>query len=209
MAAVSTFRAAVVPTARAMDRLSPAAGAALAVGLAGWAVLGHRSQPEATHLPALRLAMLTLAAGAAFALDDPAEATVAASPVTLARRRVIRLAVIVSGWALAWAAVTALVGLAPGSIPLLPVTVEAAGWMALSLAVAVTCGGTASPPALVVSFILAVQLPERYWLLTGPAGWSGVQARWAALLLAAGSIVAWWSRDPARPGVTWGRRPTR
>lgn len=68
--------------------------------------------------PALRNALLFLALGSAMALVDEAAVLVAASPVSLVSRRVVRLALALAGAAGGWAACLGLGLWAGGPVPL-------------------------------------------------------------------------------------------
>lgn len=183
-----------------MEWLPTGVTVVLAIALVTRAVTAGADEPALAHLTEVRLTMLLLAAGVGFALDDPSEATVASAPVSRARRRAVRLLLAGVPWLLGWVAVLVLVATAGGSLPVTALSVEAAAWFALSLAAAGVVGGTAAGPTLLVGFMLAVRLPDRWALVTTPGGETGAasQGRWLIVLGAAMAVVVWSGLDPAR-----------
>jgi hypothetical protein len=157
------------------------------------------------------LGALALCTGAAFLLDDAAAVTVAAAPMSLGRRRMLRVALalpLLCGiWAAAlWYATTGhgtwsapgmraelslqfasmlMVTLAGSAIALRVADDEHGGWR-----------GVVVPFALLGAVYC---LPERWALFTipGDRSWDAVQHRWAALLATAVLVLVWASRDPA------------
>jgi hypothetical protein len=155
---------------------------------------------------ALVAAALVAGAAVAFAVDDPAEETLAASPTNLATRRLVRLSAIalgVAAMALLLVVLAALVG-----------TVRAAdlGRRAAELAatagLAAGLGGAArrrvlagAAPGAAVGAVLTVLLVSalrfRYRALPALVD-SPHHARWWLLAAAGGALATWTWRDPAR-----------
>jgi hypothetical protein len=191
------LRAAFAPTALTIERVTVAAAAIVALGVVGYELVRHPGHLQLAA-PALRLAMLALAAGAAVAIDDQAGSTVAASPVSFARRRGLRIGIAVAGWAAAWAVVVGLLAGSDATVPLGVLTWEAVAWLALGVTVAVCFGSVASAPALLAGLVLVHHLPDRLSLLARSDRWSAVQARWTVVLVTCVVVIAWSCRDPAR-----------
>src|SRR5262249_39928748 len=106
----------------------------------------------------LRMGAILLAMGAAFLLDDPSEETTRHVPTTMLSRRLLRaslaLPVLAAAWAaLLWIALHASIVTQP--FPIAALTLEAAGLVAVTLALAVglrafvpeRLGGVAAAPA--------------------------------------------------------------
>lgn len=113
----------VRPTRRALPWRPPLAATVLAIVIVGWAV--HRRSSGAALAPALRNASLFLAVGSAMALEDETATVLAPSPISVAWRRVVRLALAVTAAAAAgWAACLGLAWWAGGSLPLGDLSLE-------------------------------------------------------------------------------------
>lgn len=153
---------------------------------------------------ALIAASIIVGAGAGYAVDDPAAATLAASPTTLAARRSLRGAVIVVALALAWVMAVGLAGRFGAGRPDLSdlaATMAAAAAISLALAArartdaAVSSGSAAGSGALLAMVVVASlsmrwsQLPT---LDPGPS-----HGRWWWVAAAGLASAAWSSRDPA------------
>jgi len=189
----------------------PLLGAAASVGVAMWLI--DPTAGDGRALVAQRVAAFLLAAGTAFALDDPAATTVAASPTALRARRAHRLVPAAAAWGVLWGlTVTATTGAAPG-VSVAPPTVEAAGMLALALAASAIAaphvperrGGVVAGPALTLAMLgvlLAQYLYPRWATLFAfsPAApeWDAARMRWVFLLAAAVITLALVSLDPAR-----------
>ena len=166
----------------------------------------QRRQPDQQDLRALRAGALLLALWAGFALDDPAEATVAPTPFPLLGRRALRvlaaLAALGAGWAL-------LVARTPGPLPVGGLTLEAAALVTVALAAAGVAsrvaadrlGGPVAGPAVLAFTLGAIRLPGRLRLFAGPGdpGWAAAHGRWAAVLAAAVLVLLAASLDPTLP----------
>ena len=161
-----------------------------------------------------------LCVGAAFLLDDAAGTTVGATPTSLARRRLMRLALAAPLLCGAWAGslwyATARDGAWFGPDARVALTVQFGAMLALTLAASAIAlrvlpdeqGGWTGA---VVPFVIvgaALALPERWTLLAAPGDgvWLAVQQRWAALLAVGVVAFLWANREPARPGL---RRTSR
>jgi hypothetical protein len=146
------------------------------------------------------LVALLLALGTSLVLDDPAAATLAASPTTLWRRRRLRLTLALGLVGVAWVAVGRVaghpdVGLAPPG-PASLVLVTFVGVVLASAALAGgdhQLGGVAAGPVLLGFMVVANLLPDRWSLL--PA--AGHERRWALVLAATLVVLLVASRDPA------------
>jgi hypothetical protein len=203
---------ALSPTARFMSWLPLLAGAASA-GVGMWLI--DPAGGETAALAALRVAAFLLATGGAFSLDDPAAATLAASPTPLRARRLHRLVLVGTVWALFWAVALAAADVlsATGAVPLAVPTVEAAGMLVLALAVAAVAmphvaegrGGVVAGPALTLAMLGALVAQYHYprWATlfafsSAQPEWQAARARWVVLLVAAAIALACASLDPAR-----------
>lgn len=186
-------------TARALSWAPPAVAGLMAVGMVVhgvWTVDGD----ALTHLMRLRLTMVVLAAGAGFAFDDPAGPTVAASPVSLAHRGAVRLALTLLAWGAGWSTVLAVVATEGGPVPVVGLTIEALAWLAIAVTVGAWRGGAATGPALLAGYLLVARLPGRWALQAFPSTeqWSTGQQRWGFVALTTVALLAWALRDPAR-----------
>jgi hypothetical protein len=190
-----TVRAALRPTAAAMERMPAAVGTLAALAIVGY---GRLRRPDLPPIGDLRLAMLALAAGAGFAFDDPAASTLVASPTDLIRRKALRFGLAVAAWSIGWVLVLVVMAATGGPLPVAELTVEAAGWLTASIAVAAAFGGAATGAALVGFAVAVHHLPASLSLRTAEDGWSSVQARWALVVIVSGVIAAGASLDPAR-----------
>ncbi len=173
-------------TARAL-RWGPMVGA-----VAASSVLVAAYGRGATTLP-LQMTAFLLGAAAAYAVDDPAGESLAASPRSLWSRRVARLAVVVPVTGIMW--FLAMLADPPESVGEgLALTATSAGFLGLGLgAAAVGCrvagwtlGGSIAGPSVVVTVILSSTLPPGLRPLpTGdvPGGFPVICARWAVAAL--------------------------
>ncbi len=201
-----------------LQRLAPVARTlawpALLCGGAGCVAIVVLTSLDLDASPGARwpgLGAVALCVGAAFVLDDPAGATLDASPTSLAQRRMLRIALVAPLLCGVWTALLYYATSAAGA----PWGPEARGALSVQFAamLAATFGASAAAlrlmpgeragwVAVVAPFALLVAayyLPERWALLAAPGepGWNGAQQRWV-LLLAAGLLTfVWASRDPA------------
>lgn len=154
---------------------------------------------------------LALCIGAAFLFDDDAAATTAATPTSLARRRLLRLALGLPLLAVVWAG-SLWYATSAHDAPFGPET-RAALSLQLGALLALTLGasaialrvmpgeqggwiGVTAPLALLG---LAFAMPDRIGLLALPAdaGWQTAQACWAVVLAIGLSMLAWAVREPS------------
>lgn len=203
---------------RVMPRGAPAATVGLAMFVAAVSLKPWDGQP--LTLTVARLAMMMLAIGVGFALDDPAAVTLAASPTSLPRRRAARCALAVTGAAAGLAVIAAGARLWSGQsangVPLTALLLEGAALSALALAASAvsiswrgaTSGGFAAIRAVLLFSLIEMVVGRRFpeWSLQSAPGspaWSQSRWLWAAVLAAAAATSAWHSKDPA---ARWGRR---
>jgi fluoroquinolone transport system permease protein len=154
---------------------------------------------------ALRGGALLLALWAGFALDDPAEATVAPVPFPPLARRALRVILAVGTLTACWALLLTRTG---GTPPVGGVTLEGAALIAVALASAAIAsrvtgdhlGGLAAGPVLLGLTLGATRLPRRLALLVAPDDprWVDAHRRWATLLAVALGVLLAASLDPAR-----------
>lgn len=196
---------------RVMPRGAPAATVAMAllvttIWLKPW-------EGQSLSLPAARLALGLLAIGAGFALDDPAAATLAASPTSLPRRRATRCALAVAGAATGMFLIAAGARLWSGdavAAPLSALLLEGAALCAIALAASAVSiarqgaasGGPAAIRAILLVFMVDTVVLRRFpdWSLQASPGsptWSQSRWLWAITLVLAAATLAWHSRDPA------------
>jgi hypothetical protein len=209
----------VRPTARTTRWVALVGGAAAAQG-ALWAAKSEFSRGEGVPLLPLRVAAVLLCLGAAFVLDDEAGATVEPAVVSLMIRRGLRMALAIPLLGLAWggtlwvasrlaASGGGTVAIKASSLPVGALTLEAAALLAVTLASGAVGtrslghgkGGVAAGPTL-LAFVVAMVSIQRYWDLfpsaAGGPGWTAAHVRWAIVLFTAGTVLAWFSLDPAR-----------
>jgi hypothetical protein len=184
-----------------------AVGGGCAAG-AGLLAVGIVLADDAPLLVLLRVALVPLAAAAAFVLDEPAAAAVDAAPRTRGRRTADR-AVAAAMPLLVWiSGVVALEARAPVT-PAGGLLVEGAGVLAVTVALAAVLrrAGQDEPGEVAASVVggavLALQvfdLPS-WWpipLFPVEAGWPASTALWSGLIVAAAAVVVVASADPYR-----------
>jgi hypothetical protein len=173
----------------------------------------------------LRIAMVLLAVGAAGTFDDPTRPHLDSTPVRRAIRQSLRLVVAASVTSGSWAIALVLAEHhpmlghhRPRGLPLAAVSVEAAGLVALTLAVAAVVGRPRGTPAVLAGAgtaltappVVAMWTPLRHAMFpsfqgeTDPA-WLAAHQRWLAVAVVAAVVVGWALRDPARRPAA--RRP--
>ena len=206
------------PTARAM-RWSPLGVGAMASMSIVFAMTretclgsGMTCISDGMRIAALRLGMLVVAMGAAFALDDPTEDTTAHLPTPLWLRRTVRLTLLTPALAAGWAI---LVGLAlrdkvgKDPFPTRAMTLEFVSTVVVALALSAIgaryapdrLGGIVAGPVLFGLAITAMLLPGRWSLLvTEPQVplWNHAQTLWKAVLGAGVAAFVVASRDAWR-----------
>jgi hypothetical protein len=179
-------------------------GAAAGV-LAGIVVATRPWDGGGLSLLFVRIAVFLAAIGAAFAVDDAASVTLAASPTTLWRRRLVRL-VLAAGAAVA-TAVTATVAVAAaggvGSLPAARVAVEASAVLLLALMSATALGGDRGAITFATIVMAAILLQQRrpdlalFPMAPSQPGWTGSGVAWVVIAVAAAAALAAMSVDPA------------
>lgn len=200
----------VRPTARAARLPVVAAGPVLALALlAGLSLL---ERPVALLLVLVGLVMV---APIGYLFDDAAADVLAASPSTLARRRLVRVAlgspVLLVGWMVAVDRGAYLDGYA--ALPVGALSAEVLALACLTLAVAAVAAGRGDrSPGLSAAVGLVVVVATLFVLRQAvPAGWPVPELqpnlhhrRWWWVTAASVATIAWTSRDPAAR-----RRPLR
>jgi hypothetical protein len=200
--------AAVIPMARIGAWLPVAATAGLATVAFAISVSEAGIGPDVT-LARVRFAALLAGLGAGFVLDEPAEASLAASPTPLAARRLMAVG-LVSLMLIPWWLVMAAWGASlSGELPRHALTLELAAIIGVSFGAAALgshClspgrGGVVGAGALLVLGATALLLPAS-WTLYLPTpldpGWVASHLRWATVGGLALAVLACTSRDPAR-----------
>lgn len=148
--------------------------------LAVWLVLQTHRDPFLDQLRAtasVRTALIVLALGTAFALDDPTEHDLAGTPVSVATRRVIRVGLLLVPVALLWAGILAIASAAPALSGGPAAVLGAGAWAEMN-------GGTApvfTPP------------PDTATLLP----WAALTLELGAVLAVVLGVAAWGSRRSA------------
>lgn len=164
----------------------------------------------------LQLSALLLSTAAAFALDDPAFDILSASPTSLRRRRLMRIAVVLAPIALVWTGQVVVRGTV-GVEETLTLIAMFAGLLALSFGISGIAGRRSSgqggriAAATVLALIVVSTLIDPRWrpLPFGdvPGGWSALQARWGVATVAGTMLLIASSRDLAHPA--YGQRRKR
>lgn len=154
----------------------------------------------------LQVGAVLLAGAAGFALDDPAFELLAASPTSLWRRRIGRIAVVLPPTIVLWALMALIVG-SEGVEPTLTLVAILAGALGLALGISGVVGhrtrgrgGPFTAPVLLMAIIVSGVLPPALRPLPMgdiPGGWPALQVRWAtaavvgviALLISSRDVV--------------------
>lgn len=138
----------------------------------------------------LLLGAATVAASVAFVVDDAAEATIAAVPLTLLARRLVRLGTALPLVGALWTLIVW-----SGDSGAAVATLVLAALATVAFAVAALYGGVAGAMAPLAVIVVAFVLPERLALLDGS---DAATARWFVLLGIAIAVFCAASRDPGR-----------
>lgn len=153
----------------------------------------------------LSIAGAVVAAASGFLLDDPAAVTLAASPLSLRRRRLQRVtavALAVGAW---WAAAATIASRLGGGFPLRGRALELSVFVAVALAGSATAsnlgdgtvGGIAGAVSAAGCYAITF-LPPRVWLpLPSSPNAPGAASRLLVVLAVAIAVLGWASRDPA------------
>lgn len=158
-----------------------------------------------------------VAAATAFLLDDPASETLAASPTPLSARRAQRVAIVAMVVASWWTVAVTVAATRAGGFPLRGRALELGVLVTVALAVSAAAattgdrtGGGIAGAACSTACFASTLLPPRWWLPFPPDPTAaGAALRWVAVLVCAIALLAWTSRDPARPHAgldLWRRR---
>jgi hypothetical protein len=191
-------------TVRGVDGLAvlggSTAGAAILIGCVSFAADG----PPLVYV---RLALVALAAAAAFVLDEPAAAAVDAVPATRRRRTVARVTVVLVPFAV-WAVGITALEWRNAATPVGALLVEGAGVLAVAVAAAASLRlAGRSEPGEVVSAALGAALlavvifdppPRSVPPFPLGDGWAASTVLWASVLAVAAGVVTASSRDPYR-----------
>ena len=179
-------------------------GSAIGAGILAVCVAFAADGPP---LPYVRLALVALAAAAAFVLDEPCAAAVDAVPVTRRGRTAIRVTAVALPFAVWTAAVLALER-RNGATAVGALLVEGAGMLAVAVAVSAVLrlAGRAEPGEIVASFMGASMLgvlifnplPASMPLFPVDNGWAASTALWGSFAVAGVMFVVAASRDPYR-----------
>lgn len=157
----------------------------------------------------LRLAILFVCMGAAFALDDATEDTLSYVPAPLLLRRLLRVLLLLPLAAATWFLLVETAGEVTrrdgGPLPVGDLTVEAGAMLAVTLVAAsigsrVTSdrlGGIVAAPILLALAVGAIALPGDYKLIVTPADprWADVHETWRWILVAAVAAFIWLNRS--------------
>jgi hypothetical protein len=160
------------------------------------------------------LAGLALCGGLAFLLDDAAGPTVGASPTSLARRRMVLIALVLPFACAVWAGsmwyATSVDGAPFGPDARRGLSLQFAAMLAVTLGASAAAlrvmpgerGGWTAVVALLLLLVAAFYLPQRWALLAGTddPGWAAAQQRWLVLLALGVLSLGLASRDPATSG---------
>jgi len=161
---------------------------------------------------ALRLGGLCLAAGMAFALDDPTEDSTSMTPVSLLIRRLVRISLTLPVVAAAWLLLERVANGSPAAdtdVPAWPFTLELLAFSAVALAgaaigsrhLADRLGGTTGAGAALLVAGAAAFLPGKLRLwdqMPGTSEYAGSARWWWAIVLAGGLALVLNSRVGAR-----------
>lgn len=190
------------PSARGL----PLPTLAAAFALAAAPTLVVVAQSGRSHSGALAAGALLLGAVVGYAVEDPAEETLSASPTNLARRRLLRLSAIALGVALT-AVLLAVVAAARTDVAAAELGRRLVELLAASGMAAAAAGSTqrrgvsgAAPGAAVtalVGMLLVASLAHRFSQL--PTLMSGVHhERWWWVAIVGWAVAGWTWRDPMR-----------
>jgi hypothetical protein len=174
--------------------------AAWIVGVA--VIILLREREAATPLQAVAI---LFACGAGYAFDDPAAELLAASPTSLVRRRIARLALVLPPTVAIWLVLVGVQGPASGA-ELWALVALFAGLLGLSLSIAGVAerrspagrGGIVAAPALFLLLVASSIVPPRWRPLPMgdvPGGWTPIYLRWSAAAATGLFVLLWSSRD--------------
>ncbi len=194
------------PRVGAIWRATTIAPSAVTTLAAAGLLISAAATDQSDPSPAIIGTLLVSTCAIGFTLDDDAEATLAASPTTLRRRRFVAAAAGVLPILMAWGFAVVLLDQSwPGHpVDLLGLVTELAALTLLSLAVAARWGGLAGcvggPTISMVLTVLAIRF-DGIPSLPLDSAW---HERWSLVALAALAWLIWELRDPAAPRVRFG-----
>lgn len=209
------------PTARAISWHPPLWAAGLALL---YVAMEARSGYIDYRITVLRVGALLLCMGAAFVLDDVTEETIGHVPTPLLMRRGLRIGLLVSLLAVAWAVMLKIAGdVGPregGPMPAGDLTLEAATLLAIAFCAASLgtrftadrLGGVAAAPIVLGLVAIALFVPENQaMILGGPSypRWADAHEWWRAVLVAATVGFVWLNRTSGSHRPTSRLRATR
>jgi hypothetical protein len=191
-------------TLRGVNWPAVLAGSAFGAGILAGCVAFAADGPPLLYV---RLALVALAAAAAFLLDEPAAAAVDAVPATRRGRTAVRATAVTLPLAV-WTAGILALELRNSVTAVGALFVEGAGVLAVAVALAaiVRLTGRAEPGEIVASVLGASMLallifnpwPGSVPLFPVGDGWAASSALWSSLAVAATVLVVAASRDPYR-----------
>jgi hypothetical protein len=202
---------------RGVDRRAVGGGCLLGTAMIAFGVVLAQDAPP---LVLLRLALVPLAAVAAFVLDEAAAGAVDAVPHTRPRRTANR-AVLLALPLMVWTAGIAAVEWRAPATPATGLLVEGMGVLAVAIALAAVLrrAGRNEPGEVTAAAVggailtLAVFDVPSWWpvpIFPGDTGWPASTALWGVVAVASTAVVAGASREPYRRS-RWsrcGRSPT-
>ena len=195
---------------RALPRRTVVVQLGAAVALVAVTLPGLDDVGTATRV--LQGVAVLLAVTLALAVDEPGAEVLDATATSFAVRVARRLALLASVAAPMWLVALAVVSLGTADVTGLMLTLQAVTLFALALAVAAGLRrwrrmpepGIAAGPVLLAFYLAAERLPRSVTLMPfqpwGPP-WEVVHLRWAAVLLAALSVLVLALSDPATASV--------
>jgi hypothetical protein len=177
----------------------------IAAWIVGTAVVVLLREREAAST--LQAVAILFACGAGYAFDDPAAELLTASPTSLLRRRIARLALVLPPTVAIWLVLVGVQGPASGA-ELWALVALFAGLLGLSLSIAGVAerrspagrGGIVAAPALFVLLVASSLVPPRWRPLPMgdvPGGWGPIYLRWSAAAAIGLFVLLWSSRDRA------------
>ena len=179
-------------------------GSAFGAGILAGCVASAADGPSLLYV---RLALVALAAAAAFVLDEPSAAAVDAVPATRRARTAVRATAVALPLAV-WTAGILALERRNGATAVGALLVEGAGVMAVAVALSASLRltGRAEPGEIVASVLGASMLavlivnpwPGSVPLFPVGDGWAASTALWCSLAVAALMLVVAASRDPYR-----------
>jgi hypothetical protein len=153
------------------------------------------------------VATMLMSTAVAFGVDDPAHEVTAPAPVSLLRRRLVRIAVVLAPTAAIWGTLAATRG-ADSTVEAWALVAMFCGLTGLSLGIAALLAQTshgrsgqiAAPTVFVLLIISSVMTPQWRPMPLGdvPGGWSQIYLRWGLVAVVGCALLLHASRNPAR-----------